>query len=118
MKLRGICKTIFQQKILTFEILRYHQIDPLTQLLLTLRFYATGSFYITAGDFVGIHKTTAGKIIKRVTDALVSLRPRYVNMPQTEEEKRRVQIEFNNLANFPQVIGAVDCTHIKIQSPG
>lgn len=70
------------------------------------------------GDFVGIHKTTAGRIIKRITQSLVSLRPRYIKFPQNEEERRMVQGNFYELANFPRVVGAIDCTHIKIQSPG
>ncbi|KAK5648110.1 hypothetical protein RI129_003002 [Pyrocoelia pectoralis] len=68
------------------------------QLLLTLRFYASGSLYIVAADFAGVSKATAGKIISRVTNAIANLRPQ--------------------LARFPLTIGAVDCTHIRIQSPG
>uniref|UniRef100_A0A1Y1MXP7 Putative nuclease HARBI1 n=1 Tax=Photinus pyralis TaxID=7054 RepID=A0A1Y1MXP7_PHOPY len=98
--------------------LRYHEIDPLNQLLITLRFYACGSFYITLGDFIGIHKTTAGRIIKRVTQALLTIRGNYIKFPENEEEKRRVQERFFHVAQFPGVIGAIDCTHVKIQSPG
>lgn len=67
---------------------------------------------------MGVHKTTAGRIIKRVTQAIVTLRPRYIKFPDNQEEKRRVQSDFMTLANFPRVIGAIDCTHIKVQSPG
>uniref|UniRef100_A0A1Y1MXR4 Nuclease HARBI1 n=1 Tax=Photinus pyralis TaxID=7054 RepID=A0A1Y1MXR4_PHOPY len=100
------------------HLLQYHEIDPLNQLLITLRFYACGSFYITLGDFIGIHKTTAGRIIKRVTQALLTIRGNYIKFPENEEEKRRVQERFFHVAQFPGVIGAIDCTHVKIQSPG
>ncbi|KAF0703543.1 Uncharacterized protein FWK35_00036697 [Aphis craccivora] len=46
---------------------RNNSIDPITQLLVTLRFYATGNFLITAGDFGGIGVASAGKIVKRVS---------------------------------------------------
>ncbi|CAH1997234.1 unnamed protein product [Acanthoscelides obtectus] len=39
-------------------------------------------------------------------------------MPETEDQRRAVVLEFYNLAQLPGIIGAVDCTHIKIQSPG
>lgn len=70
------------------------------QLLLTLRFYATGSFYVTLGDFTGIHKSTSGRIISRVTNALVSLRPRYIKFPDTGVEKTAMQSSFYKLARF------------------
>lgn len=43
------------------------------QLLLTLRFFATGNFLITAGDFSGVSVASAGQIVKRVSYALASL---------------------------------------------
>ncbi|XP_050498287.1 putative nuclease HARBI1 [Diabrotica virgifera virgifera] len=97
--------------------LMYHELDATAQVLITLRFYATGSFYIVMGDFGGIHKTTAGRIIKRVTDAIVSLRPQYVKFPNIEDIDN-VQLSFYRFARFPKVIGAIDCTHIPIKSPG
>lgn len=101
-----------------FFFYRYHEIDPATQLLLTIRFYATGQFYVATGDFGGIHKTTAGRIIKRVTNALVTLRERLIKFPEDEEGKREIKAGFYGLARFPNVIGAVDGTHIPIQSRG
>lgn len=39
-------------------------------------------------------------------------------MPESEEEIKKVQEEFYNISRFPRCIGALDCTHVKIQSPG
>lgn len=38
-------------------------------------------------------------------------------MPRTELERESVDEGFNQLRQFPNVLGAIDCTHIKIQSP-
>lgn len=38
-------------------------------------------------------------------------------MPRTELERESVYEGFNQLRQFPNVLGAIDCTHIKIQSP-
>lgn len=86
--------------------------------LLTLRFYASGSFLITTGDFSGIHKSTASKVINKVSRAIAQLSPLYIKFPNTEEEIGRLRQKFYNIAKFPRCIGALDCTHIKIQSPG
>jgi nuclease HARBI1 len=90
----------------------------MNQLLMTLRFYALGSMLIAVGDFIGVHKSTACRIVYRVTDAIARLAPDYIMFPNTEEEIAKTHIGFFRIARFPRVIGAIDCTHIKIQSPG
>ncbi|XP_063894763.1 putative nuclease HARBI1 [Helicoverpa armigera] len=93
-------------------------VPPMHQLLLALRFYATGTFYVTIGDFGGLHNSTICKIVKRVTKAIATLRPNFVNLPENREEIIAIQERFHNIARFPRVIAAIDCTHIKIMSPG
>lgn len=91
-------------------------VSPRHKLLLTLRFLATGNFYVTVGDFCGIHKTTAGKILKKVLIAICSMRPQHINIP--ENEQLAIQTQFYEIARFPRVLGAIDCTHVKLQSRG
>lgn len=88
------------------------------QLLLTLRMYATGSFLITMGDFCGVSTTSAHYIVHRVSRAIARLRPQYICFPTTDDEIRREQLNFYNIARFPKVIGCIDCTHIRVQSFG
>ncbi|KAJ8965807.1 hypothetical protein NQ317_000435 [Molorchus minor] len=83
---------------------RNHAITAMQQILIVLRFCATGCMLQTVGDFAGIHKATAT--------------PEYINMPRTPEEIERNKRNFYRIAKFPRVIGAIDCTHIKIISPG
>jgi hypothetical protein len=73
---------------------------------------------VTAGDVAGVHKSTASRIVKRVSLAIASLRPAHVRFPETEEERTRIQLGFYRKHHFPRVLGALDCTHIKLQSPG
>ncbi|XP_030749237.1 putative nuclease HARBI1 [Sitophilus oryzae] len=93
-------------------------VPPLLQLLLTLRFFATGCMQITAADFIGVSRATACRVISRVTTALAALRPRYVKMYSDNAEMQRASEDFYGLASFPRAIGAIDCTLIKIDSPG
>ncbi|XP_023312349.1 putative nuclease HARBI1 [Anoplophora glabripennis] len=93
-------------------------ITPITQLLLALRYYATGSMLIVVGDFCGVHKSTASRMVKKVSEAIASLRNRFINFPQDPHEIDRICTKFYEIARFPRVIGTIDCTHIKIQSPG
>lgn len=55
------------------------------QLLVALRYYATGSFYITAGDFGRMHKPTCGRIIRRVAQSICEQQRNYIKFPDTPE---------------------------------
>ncbi|KAI4457969.1 hypothetical protein MML48_3g00021114 [Holotrichia oblita] len=96
---------------------RNYAVAPLQQLLLTLRYLATGSFYITVGDYGGVHKSTAGKIIQKCIFALAELGDQYIHLPADEPERHATVLQFARVARFPRVVGAIDCTHIKLQSP-
>lgn len=90
----------------------------MNQLLLTLRSFATNAHQIAIGDYMGCAQNTASRIINKVARELANLMPHYVRMAQTDEDKLRTQEEFYRIARFPRVAGVIDCTHIKIQSPG
>jgi len=70
------------------------------------------------GDTFGIHKTTVCRIIHSVTQAIASLRKKYIAFPATQEERLQVMNNFYVNSGMPGTIGAIDCTHIPIESPG
>lgn len=85
---------------------------------MTLRFYATGSYLRSAGDFSGVSISTACRVVKRVSAAIAALRPEIIKMPENFEECKIVMEGFHAMYGFPRVIGCIDGTHIRIQSPG
>ncbi|KAI4463174.1 hypothetical protein MML48_4g00008073 [Holotrichia oblita] len=93
-------------------------IQPLQQLLLTLRYYASGNMQIAVADFMGVSKASACRIIRRVSTAIASLSPRYISMYDNNIDMERAAEKFYGIARFPRVIAAIDCTLIKIDSPG
>lgn len=90
----------------------------MNQLLLTLRFYATGNMLISVGEFAGIHKSTAGVIIRKVTREIALLRHLFVRFPDTDQGVRQIQEGFYRMNHFPRVLCAIDCTHVRLQSQG
>nr|CAI5853321.1 unnamed protein product [Callosobruchus analis] len=99
-------------------IYRNHSVAPIDQLLMTLRFYASGSFLISIGDFMNVSKSTCCRIINKVTRAIASLSPDFIKMPSTEEAISATHVHFYNIARLPRIVGSLDCTHIRISSPG
>lgn len=61
-------------------------------------------------------KATAIRTMRRVTYALHTLAPQFIQWPQG---RRAVEVmtEFERMSAFPGVIGAIDGTHVEIRSP-
>ncbi|XP_067613902.1 putative nuclease HARBI1 [Eurosta solidaginis] len=97
---------------------RNNAMQPHQMFFIALRFYASGSFQQIVADLSGVLKASASRAITLVSYHLASLRPDFVLFPQTEQERLETQAAFKEKANFPRVIGAMDCSHIKINSPG
>lgn len=88
----------------------------MNQLLATLRFYATNATQTSIADYCGCSTPTANKVIHKVSAAIAELHKEYIKFPDTAEEVRKEQIRFYQIARFPKVIGALDCTHIRLSS--
>lgn len=114
-----ISKNTFQHLLaLIEENIRYptnrnHALNPFEQLLVCLRFYATGSFLISIGDFSAIHKST----VCLITRALCLIKQDFIKFPE-DQEKIAIQQGFYSIAAFPRVLLIIDGTHVRIQSPG
>ncbi|XP_050337848.1 putative nuclease HARBI1 [Bactrocera neohumeralis] len=93
-------------------------LSPDHMLTITLRFYATGSIQQLIGDVSGVSTSTVSRVVTLVSDKIARLRERFIRFPTTTEDIHQKQKEFFRIAKFPRVIGALDCTHVKIQSPG
>jgi len=92
----------------------------MNQLLTALRFYTTGSFQLVVGDVSKASKATVCRTVHKVTKAIAGLRGlrSYVLFPTTTEDRRGTMGQFYAASSLPGVIGAIDCTHIAIQSSG
>jgi hypothetical protein len=106
------------QDSISSRTMKNRAIPPSLKFLTTLRYYATGSFLMNVGEMCGIHYSTASKVVKQVSVSIARMCPQYISMPTEREDVRKVKCGFYEKARFPNCIGAVDCTHIKIQSPG
>ncbi|XP_070379282.1 putative nuclease HARBI1 [Dermacentor albipictus] len=86
------------------------------QVMLALKFFASGCFLITAGDVIGAHESTASRTVRRVASS--GDHPRFLSSWPSPREVRGVQGCFYAVAGFPRVVGAIDGTHVRIQAPG
>lgn len=91
----------------------------ITKLLIALRFYAVGTFYKAIGDMFGVGKQTINTCVFEVSYLIATkLRNRYIKPPETQQEILDAKVDFMRMCGFPLCIGAIDGTHVLIQSYG
>ncbi|XP_061164358.1 putative nuclease HARBI1 [Saccostrea echinata] len=93
---------------------RNSALHPLLQVLVALRFLATGSFYNLVDEPLGIAKSSTGRAARRVCTLLASFAQRYIKFPM---DLSAFKSRFFDIAGFPNVVGCVDGTQIKIKAP-
>lgn len=96
---------------------RSHALPVDVQVLLALRFFASGSFQTTVGDTVGVSQSSASRVVAEVTDALCSLAAEHIRFPATLRAANASAIAFSQIAQFPKVLGCIDGTHVQIKPP-
>ena len=96
---------------------RSHAIPVETQLLAALQFFASGSFQWMIGRSCALSQSSVSHCINDVTEALVKMAPQFISYPTDEQTLRTMKQSFHAVANFPNVIGAIDCTHVAIKAP-
>ncbi|KAG0444913.1 hypothetical protein HPB47_013230 [Ixodes persulcatus] len=93
-------------------------LPPMLQLLVTLRFYGAGAFQIVTGDLVNVSQPTVCRTVGVVTRLIARhLFKELVHFPDASQ-LNTVMREFFKMARFPGVTGCIDCTHVRINSPG
>lgn len=93
------------------------RIPPRLQLLVTLRYYATGSFQLDMGDCCDMSQPCVSVCVKNVTRAICQLAREFIKFPSPAEEQE-VMRNFGMIADMPGVVGCVDGVYIPIISPG
>lgn len=87
------------------------------QIMIALRFFATGSFQAVVGDIHNISRQSASYVISDVVESLVRVANTYIFMATNQGALNEIKRRFHEIAGFPTTIGVIDGTHIKIKAP-
>lgn len=66
---------------------------------------------------LGFEKSTVSKTVKDVTDAIVGRAGQFIKWPVTSGARAAIKNGFYLQARFPNVIGCIDGTHVRIVAP-
>ncbi|XP_055920537.1 uncharacterized protein LOC129952116 [Eupeodes corollae] len=95
-------------------------IPNVLKLAAVLKFFAQGSYQLSVGnDFnIGMAQPTVSVVLSELLGVLENyICPKWIKFPYSQEEERRAKIYFFEKCGIPNVVGAVDGTHVKILGP-
>ena len=96
---------------------RNHTISTEQQLLIALRFFASGSFLQVIGDTHGYDKATVARIVRKVSLAFANKHEQWIKFSTIMEDKNTIRAGMYDIAGFPRVIGSIGGTHIRLRAP-
>ncbi|XP_041369781.1 putative nuclease HARBI1 [Gigantopelta aegis] len=84
--------------------------------MVTLRYFASGSFQAVNADVHGMHRMSISRSIHSVSKALCNNINKYIKFTP-QNDLRSVKQGFYDIAKFPNVVGTIDGTLIPIKCP-
>ncbi|KAJ1207385.1 hypothetical protein NDU88_002776 [Pleurodeles waltl] len=91
-------------------------IPILVQVLSVLHFLASGSFQTTVAMVSGMSQPIFSTVLSRVLSALLKHMRSYIVFPQVEDLPT-LKSDFYALGHIPNIIGAIDGTHVAFVPP-
>lgn len=83
-----------------------------------MRFVGDPGFQSGVAQDLGVHRTTANKIIRYVMNQINENSHRWIRFPLTAAEINDARLKWQRRFILPTVVGALDCTQIEIVKPG
>lgn len=80
---------------------------------------ASDSFQERVADIQYISRKSVGNALNDVTNCLIGILKHHITLPVdvTELNKIKKDPQFYEIAYFPNTVGAIDCTHIRLKAP-
>ncbi|CAH1987524.1 unnamed protein product [Acanthoscelides obtectus] len=83
-----------------------------------LRYLGDPGFQSGVAEDYEIHRTTACKTVSLVLNKVCQKADHSITFPTTVSELNDAKVKWQSRFTIPTVIGALDCTHVKIKRPG
>ncbi|XP_037296752.1 putative nuclease HARBI1 [Manduca sexta] len=90
-------------------------VSPEIQVVCALRSWARHEIQDDTADLHGVSQPFISKICKKIAGPIAGISHRFIKMPATLAEQEEAMRKFHRIANFPSVIGAIDCTYIRVK---
>ncbi|KAJ1173568.1 hypothetical protein NDU88_005399 [Pleurodeles waltl] len=98
-------------------LLTLRTIPTETKLLAVLQMLASGSFQTTGALVARISQPSFSAFLPKVLDAIIGLTASHICFPNTLQKQQETKQGFYLISGFPHVLGAIDCTHVRLVPP-
>nr|XP_033798835.1 putative nuclease HARBI1 [Geotrypetes seraphini] len=105
------------QPLLEAPTRRNYPIPVHLKVTTALAFLATGSFHSVLASSTGLTQPGISNCLTQFLNAFLTHTRDYISFPTTPQALQDSMRRFYNVAQFPSVIGVVDCTHIALRPP-
>ncbi|KAG7155056.1 putative nuclease HARBI1 [Homarus americanus] len=91
-------------------------VPPVMQTLITLHWLATKNLQSSVAKMFDVSQSFVSSCISTTLQAIANLLELYIYFPG-KEDLPVISEEFSSIANFPGVMGAINCTYIPLMKP-
>ncbi|XP_066454588.1 transcription termination factor 4, mitochondrial isoform X1 [Eleutherodactylus coqui] len=96
---------------------RSNAVPGIVKLLCALHYFTSGSLQSTVAEAGGITQSTFSRALSEVISAILKLSDQFIKFPGDAAGLQLIKHGFQGIDGFPNVLGAVGCTHIAISPP-
>ncbi|XP_003724868.3 putative nuclease HARBI1 [Strongylocentrotus purpuratus] len=83
----------------------------------TLHYLADLGYQTTVGEVMGISQTTVSRHVAKNIDLIAAQHPTWIKFPTSNADVTHAKERWAEKLGFPFTIGAIDCTHVRIDKP-
>lgn len=92
-------------------------LTPKQKMEITLRYLSNPGFQSGVAKETGVHQSTVSNVVWDVLQSIARLSHEWIQFPQEGASANRAKAQFTEAMGFPSAIGAIDCTHVRIEKP-
>ncbi|XP_071796578.1 putative nuclease HARBI1 [Asterias amurensis] len=93
-------------------------LSPVERMETTLRYLADPGFQTSVAKVMGITQPTACTVIADTLDRISAHHETWIKFPTSNTEVTNAKQQWAETLGFPYTLGAIDCTHVRINKPG
>ena len=105
--------------VLSSNSRRGNPLTPEMKVILTLGYLATGQMQVCSSDDLGPSQPSISRAITQTIEALAdtNVLKQFIEFPITTDVVAAKKADFISIADFPDVVGVIDGTHVRIVAP-
>lgn len=92
-------------------------LSPVERMEATLHYLADPGYQTTVAEVMGITQPTVSRYVASTLDFISEQHPRWITFPSSNADLARAKELWAEKLGFPFTLGAIDCTHVRIDKP-